>query len=149
MWELDHKEDWALKNWCFQTVVLEKMLESSLDCKEIKPVNPTGNQPWIFIGRTDAEAPIVWLPGVKSQLNGKGPDAGKDWRQKGEGDGRGWDAWIASLIQWTWIWANSGRWWRKPDLLQSMGLQKVRRYLMTEKQQFFFFLVYKGYKKLV
>ena len=80
-------ESWTIKKaecWkpCFQTVVLEKMLESSLDCKEIKPVNPTGNKPWIFIGRTDAEAPIVWLPGVKSQLNGKGPDAGKDWRQK-------------------------------------------------------------------
>ena len=80
MWELDHKEGWALKNWFFQTVVLEKTLESPLDCKEIKPVNPKGNQPWIFTGRTDA--PILWPPDAKSQLIGKDPDAGKDWRQK-------------------------------------------------------------------
>ena len=77
MWELDHKEGWALKNWCFWTVVLEKTLESPLDSK-IKPVNPKGNQPWIFIGRTDAEAPIIWPPDAKSRLTGKDPDAGKD-----------------------------------------------------------------------
>ena len=71
MWELDHKEGWALKNWCLQTVVLGKSLESPLDCKEIKPVNPKGNQHWIFIGKIDAEAPIFWPPDVKSQLNGK------------------------------------------------------------------------------
>ena len=84
MWELDHKEGWALKNWCFSTVVLEKTFESPLDCKEIKPVNPKGNQPWIFIGRTDAEAeaPILWSPDVKSQHIGKDSDAGKDQRQK-------------------------------------------------------------------
>ena len=80
MWELDHKEGWALKNWCFRTVVPEKTLESPLGCR-IKPVNPTGCQPWIFIGKTDAEAPILWLPDVKSRLTGKGLDAGKDWRQ--------------------------------------------------------------------
>ena len=80
MWELDHKEGWVLKNWCFHTVVLEKKLESPLDSKEIKPVNPKGNQPWIVIGMTDAEAeaPIFWPPDVKSQLTGKDPDAGKD-----------------------------------------------------------------------
>ena len=82
MWELDHKEGWALKNWCFWTVVLEKTLESPLGSKEIKPINPKGNQPWIFIGRADAEAPVLWLPDVKSQLIGKDPDAGKDWRQE-------------------------------------------------------------------
>ena len=84
MWELDYKESWALKNWCFWTVVLEKTLESPLDCKEIKLVNPRGNQPWIFIGRTDAEAesPVLWPPDVKSWLIGKDPDAGKDWRQE-------------------------------------------------------------------
>ena len=82
MWEFDHKEGWVPKNWCFQTVVLEKTLESLLDCKEIKPVNPKGNQPWKFIGRTDAEAPIPWPPDAKSWLTGKDPDAGKDWRQK-------------------------------------------------------------------
>ena len=84
MWELNHKEDWALKNWCFGGVVLERTLESPLHSKKIKPVNPKGNQPWIFIGRTDAEAeaPILWPPDVKSQLNGKNPDAGTDWGQE-------------------------------------------------------------------
>ena len=82
MWKLDHKENWALKNWCFWTVVLEKTLEGHLDCKKIQPVNPKGNQSWIFIGRTDAvaETPILWPPDVKSQFIGKYPDAGKDWR---------------------------------------------------------------------
>ena len=86
-WELDHKEGWALRNWCFQTVVLEKILESPLDCKEIKPVHSNGNQPWIFTGRTDAkaEAPILCPPDVKSWLIGKDPDAGKDWRQEEKG----------------------------------------------------------------
>ena len=84
MWELDHKEGWAPKNWCFWTVVLEKTLESPLDCKEIKPVNSIGNQSWLFIGRTDAEAetPIPWPPDVKSSLIGKDPNAGKDWGQE-------------------------------------------------------------------
>ena len=84
MWELDHKEGQVLKNWFFQIMVLEKMLESPLDCKEIKPVNPKGNQPWIFIGGTDAEAeaPIFWPPDVKSWLIWKDSDAGKDWREK-------------------------------------------------------------------
>ena len=83
MWGLNHKESWVLKNWCFWTVVLEKTLESPLDCKEIKPVNPKGNQSWILIERTDAqaEAPILWPPDVKNWLTGKDPDAGKDWRQ--------------------------------------------------------------------
>ena len=84
MWDSDHKEGWVPKNWCFQIVVLEKTLESPLDSKEVKPVNPKGNQPWIFIGRTDAEveAQLLWLPDVKSWFTGKGPDAGKDWKQK-------------------------------------------------------------------
>ena len=82
MLELNHKEGWVLNNWCFWTVVLEKTLESPLDRKEIKPVNPKGNQPWIFIGRTYAEAPILGPPEAKSWLTGKEPDAGKDWRQK-------------------------------------------------------------------
>ena len=84
MWELAHKEGWALQNWCFWTVVLEKTLESPVDCKEIKPVHPKGNQPWIFIGRTDAEAPILWPPDAKSRHSGKDPDDGKDWKQKGK-----------------------------------------------------------------
>ena len=116
--ELDYKESWVLKNWCFWTVVLEKTLESPLDCKEIQPVNPKGNQPWLFTGRTDAETPLLWLPDVKSWL------IRKDWcwerlKAGGEGDDRGRDAWMASLTQWTWVWARSGRWWRtgKPGVL--------------------------------
>ena len=87
MWELDHKESWAPKNWCFWTVVLEKTLESPLNCKEIKPVNSKGNQSWIFIGRTDAEAeaPILWAPDVKGWLIRKDRDAGKDWRWEEKG----------------------------------------------------------------
>ena len=87
MWELDYKESWALKNWHFWTVVLEKTLESPLDCKEIQLVHPKGNQSWIFIERTDAEAetPILWPPDVKNWLLGKDPDAGKDWRQEEKG----------------------------------------------------------------
>ena len=87
MWELDHKEGWMPKNWCFWTVVLKKTLESPLDCKEIKPINPKENQPWMFTGKTDAEveAPTLWLPELKSQLTGKDPDAGKDWWQEEKG----------------------------------------------------------------
>ena len=99
MWELDHKESWAPKNWCFWTVLLEKTLESPLDCKEIQPVHPKGDQSWIFIGRTDAEAetPILWPPDVKNWLIWKDPDARKDWRQEEKGtteDGMvGWHQW--------------------------------------------------------
>ena len=82
IWELYHKEGWAPKNCCFWTAVLEKTLESPLDCKKIKPVNPKGNHSWIFIGRTDAEAPVLWWPDMKSLLIGKDTDAWKDWRQK-------------------------------------------------------------------
>ena len=87
MWELDYKESWMQKNWCFWTVVLEKALESPLDSKEIKSVHPKGNQSWVFIGRTDAEAetPIFWPPDVKSWLIWKDPDAGKDWGQEERG----------------------------------------------------------------
>ena len=87
MWELDHKESWALKNWCFWTVVLEKTLASPLDCKEIQTVHPKGDQSWVFIGRTDAKAetPILWPPDAKSWLIGKDPDAGKDWGQEEKG----------------------------------------------------------------
>ena len=87
MWELDCEESWAPNNWCFWTVVLEKTLESPLDCKEIKPVNPEGNQTWLFIGRTDAETetPILWPPDAKNWLTGKDPDAGKDWKHKEKG----------------------------------------------------------------
>ena len=101
MWELDHKEGWVLRNWCFWTVVLEKTLESPLDCKEIKPVNPKGYQHWILIGRIDAEAEtlILWPPDAKSQLIGKYPYAGKDWRQEKKGATEhemvGWHHWFS------------------------------------------------------
>ena len=103
MWELEYKESWALKNWCFWTAVLEKTLESPLDSKAIQPVHAKGNQSWIFIGRTDAEAEttILWPPDVKNWLIGKDPDAREDWRQEVEGDNRGLRGWMPSLTQWT------------------------------------------------
>ena len=112
IWEFDNRESWVPKNWCFWTVVLEKTLESPLDCKEIKPVNPKGNQPWIFIGRTDAEAdaPVLWLATWCEELTDwKRPQTWERLKAGGEGDDRGWDSWMASSTQWTWIWANSGR----------------------------------------
>ena len=102
MWELNYTESWALKNWCFWTVVLEKTLENSLDCKEIKPVNPKEHQSWIFIGRTDVEVenPILWPPDVKIPWSWERLKAG------GEGDYREWDSWMALPTQWTWVWIN-------------------------------------------
>ena len=87
MWELDHKESWELKNWCFWTVVLEKTLESPLDCKENQPVHPKGDQSWVFIGRTDVEGetPILWPPGAKNCLIWKDPDSGNDWKKEEKG----------------------------------------------------------------
>ena len=128
MWELDYKERWALKNWCFWTVALEKTLESPLDCTEIQPVHPKGNQSWIFIGRTDAEAetPIIWAPDVKRPLIGKGPDAGKDRRQEEKGTTEdemiAWHHWLYGHE----FWVNSGSWWwtGRPGVLQSMGSQR-------------------------
>ena len=135
MWELEYKESWTPKNWCFWTVMLEQTLESPLDCKEIQPVHPKGNQPWIFIGRTDAEAeaPILWPLAAKNQFIGKDPDAGKDWRQEEKGI-KGWDGWMASPTQWTRVWASSQScWWTgKPGVLQSIGLKRVRKDWATE-----------------
>ena len=124
-WELDYKESWVLKNWCFWTVVSEKTPDSPLDCKEIQPVHPKGNQSWVFIGRTDVEAetPILWPPDTKGWLIGKDPDAGIDWGQEEKGVTEEWNSWMASPTQWTWVSANSRRWWRtrKPGMLQSMA----------------------------
>ena len=124
-----------LNNWCFWTVVLEKTLESFLDCKEIKPVNPNWNQLWIFIERTDAEAeaPILWPPDAKGWLTGRDPDAGKDWRQKQKGTTED------EMVRWH-HWLNgheSGWWWKmgKCGVLHSMGSQRVRHYWKTEEQQ--------------
>ena len=131
----DCEESWAQKNWCFWTVVLEKTLESSLDCKQIQPVHPKGDHSWVFIGRTDAEAetPILWPPDEKSWFIGKDPDAEKDWRQEEKGT-IGWDGWMASSTLWTWVWVDSGSWWwtGRPGLLRFMGSQRVRHDWATE-----------------
>ena len=125
MWELDHKESWAPKNWCFWTVVLEKTLESPLDCKEIQPVHPKGNQSWILLGRTDVEAetPKLWPPDAKSWLIWKDPDAGKDWgwEEKGttENEKVGWHHRL-------------NEWIGKPGMLQSTGSQRVRHNCVAE-----------------
>ena len=127
MWELDYEESWALKNWCFWTVVLEKTLESPLDCTEIQPVH-SEDQPWDFFGRNDAKAetPVLWPPHAMSWLTGK------DWCWEGlgaggEGDDRGWDGWMASWIWWMWVWVNSWSWWwtGRPGMLRFMGSQRV------------------------
>ena len=127
MWELDHKESWVPKNWCFWTEVLEKILGSPLDSKEIKPINPKGNKSWIFIGRTDTEIeiPTLW-PRCKELTHWKRPWCWERLKAAGEGDNRGWDDWMASLTQWTLVWARSRSWWwtGKPGVLQSMGSQK-------------------------
>ena len=123
-WELDCEESWMPKNWCFWTVVLEKTLESPLDCKEIHPVHPKRDQSWVFIGRTDAEAktPILWPSHAKSWLTGKDPDAERDWGQEEKGLTED-DGWMASPTRWTWVWVNSGSWWwtGRPSMLQSVG----------------------------
>ena len=126
MWELDCEESWALKNWCFWTMVLEKTLEGPLDCKEIQPVH-SKDQSWVFIGRADAKAetPIFWPPHVKSWHIRKRPWC---WEGlgAGEGDNRGWDGWMASPTRWTWIWVNSGSWWwtGRPGVLLFMGSRR-------------------------
>ena len=126
------KKEWRLVSSGADILPAVSACENS---KEIKPVNPKGNQPWIFTGRTDteAEAPVHWPPDVKSQLIT--PDAGKDWRQE-EKRVTGWNGWMASPTQWTWVWANSGRQWRteEPGMLQSTGSQRVRHDLATEQQ---------------
>ena len=114
-----------------QAEILKILLTIS---KEIKPVNPKGNQSWIFFGRTEAEAPILRPPDAKSWLIRKTPDAGKDWRQEEKGMNGGWDGWVVSPTPWTQVWASSRSWWwtEKPGMLQSMGLQRVRHDWVTE-----------------
>ena len=143
MWELDCEESWALKNWCFWTVVLEKTLEGPLDCKEIQPVHSRGDRSWVFFGRNDAKAetPVLWPFHVKSWLMKRlwcweGLGAG------GEGDDRGWDGWVASPIWWTWVCVNSGSWWwtGRPGVLQFMGSQRIGHGWVTEL---------KGYEEMI
>ena len=137
MWKLDHTESWVLKNWCFWIVVLEKTLETLLDWKEMQPVHLKGNQSWMFIGTTDAEAetPILWPPDVKNRLIWR-PWCWERLEAGGEGDNRGLDGWMTSLTQWTWVWANS-RWWRtrKPGVLQYIGSPGVGHDWATEQEQ--------------
>ena len=136
MWELDYKESWPLKNWCFWTVVLEKTLESPLPCKEIQPVHPKENQCWVFIGRTDvkAETPILWPTWWEEPTHWKRPWCWERLTVGGEGDNRVWNGWMASPTQWTWVWGNSGSWWwtGRAGLLQSMGSQWVGHNWATE-----------------
>ena len=130
---------WTIKKvgcWrCFPTVVLEETLESLLDCEEVKPVNPKGNQSWIFMGRTDAELKLYYFGHLMWRTDSleKTLTLGKI-AAGGEGDSRRWDGWMASLTQWTWVWASSGSWWwtGKPGVLQSMGSQRVGRDWVTE-----------------
>ena len=135
--ELDYKESWAQKNWCFWTVVLEKTLESPLDCKEIQPVLYEGDQPCDFFGRNDAKAetPVLWPPHACKELTHwkrlwcwEGLGAG------GEGDNWGWDGWMASLTRWMWVLVNSESWWwtGRPSMLRFMGSQRVRHDWATE-----------------
>ena len=135
MWELEYKESWAAKNWCFWTVVLKNTLESPLDSKEIKPVSPKGNQSWIFTARTDAEAesPILWPPNMKNWVTGKDLMLGR-LKAGGEGDNRGWDGLMTSLTGWTLVWISSQGWWwtGEPGVLQSMGSQVVGHDWETE-----------------
>ena len=122
LWEVDYKESWEPKNRCCWTVVLEKTLESPLDCKEIRSVHHKGNLSWLFIGRTDAEAeaPVLW-PHVAKMTHWKRLWCWERLKAGGERDNRGWDGWIASLTQWTWVWVGSRRWWwtGRPGMLQS------------------------------
>ena len=124
-----------MKNWCFWTVVLEKTLESPLDCKEIQPIHPK-DQSWVFIGRTDvkAETPILLPHDVKSWLIWKRPWCWEGFGAGGEGDDRGWDGWMALPTPGTWVWMNSGSWWRmgRPGVLWFMGSQRVRHDWATE-----------------
>ena len=111
MWELDCEESWVQKNWCFSAVVLEKSLETPLDCKEIQPVHSKGDQSWVFIGRTDfeAETPILGHLMWRADLFENTLMLGK--LRAGEEDGRGWDGWMASPTQWAWVWVSSRNWW--------------------------------------
>ena len=136
MWELGYKESWVPKNWCFWNVVLQKTLESPLDYKEIQPVHPKGDQSWVFIGRTDAEAetPILWATSCEELTHWKRPWCWEGLGVGGEGENRGWDGWMALATRWTWVWVNCGSWWwtGRPGVLRFMGSKRVRHNWSTE-----------------
>ena len=133
MWELDYKESWAPKNWCFWTVMLEKTLESPLDCKEIQPVHPKGDQSWVFHWKDWCWSwnSNTWC---EELTHLKRPWCWERLRAWGKGDDRGWDGWMASLTQWTWVWVDSGSWWwtGRPGVLQLMGSPRVEHDWATE-----------------
>ena len=135
MWEVDYKESWTPKNWCFWTVVLEKTLESLLDSREIQPVHPKGNQSWIFREERMLKLKLQYFGHLMQSTD----SFEKTWcwgrfKAGGEGDKRGWDGWMASPTQWIWVWVNSWSWWwtGKPVVLQSVGLQRFRHNWATE-----------------
>ena len=136
MWALDHKQSWTPKNRCFWTVVLEKTLESPLDCKESQQVHPKGNQSWIFIGRTDAEAEasILWPPDEKKLTHWKRPWCWEGLGTGGEEDDRGWDGWMASPTWQTSVWVNPGSWWwtGRPGVLLSIVSWRAQHDWATE-----------------
>ena len=127
----EHRRIYIFEVWCSK-----KTLESPLDCKEIQPVHPKGDQSWVFIGRTDARAdtPILWTPHAKNLTDWKRPWCSEVLGVGGEVDDRGWDGWMASPTRWTWVWVNSRSWWwtGRPGMLQFMGSQRVRRDWVTE-----------------
>ena len=133
MWELDYKECWALKNWCFWTVVLEKTLQSPLDCEKIQPIHSKGDQSGVFIGcwSWNSNTLATWC-GELTHL--KSPWCWEILRAGGEGDDRGWNRWMASPTQWTWVWVDSGSWWciERPAALRFMGSQRVGHNWATE-----------------
>ena len=136
MWELDCEESWELKNWCLWTVMLDKTLESPLDCKEIQPVHSKGDQSWVFFGSNDAEAetPVLWPPHAKSWCIGKDSDAGRDWGQEEKGTTENEMAGWHHQLDGHEFWVNSGKWWwtGRPGVLQFMGSQRVGHDWATE-----------------
>ena len=138
IWELGYKESWAPKNWCFLTVLFVKTLESPLDCKEIQPVHPKGSESWVY-----SNSLATWC---EQLTHWKRPWCWERLKAGGEGDDRGWDGCMASLTQWTWVWASSRSWWwtGKPGVLQFMGLQRVGHDWVTklmDKNTDFFLLI--------
>ena len=131
MWELDCEESWVLKNWCFWTVVVEKTLESPLDCKEIQPAHPKGDQSWVFIGSWNSN---TLATSCEYLTHWKRPWCWEGLGAREEGDDRGWAGWMASLTWWTWIWVNSRSWWwtGRPGMLQFMGSQRIGHDWATE-----------------
>ena len=134
MWELDCKESWVPKNWCFWTVLLEKTLQSPLDCKEIPPVHPKGNQSWIFIDWCWSWSSKYLATWCEELTHWKSPWCWERLKAGGEGDNRGWNGCMAPPTRWTWVWVSSRHWWRtgKLGILQSVGSQKVRHDWVTE-----------------